>query len=117
LLAVENVLNNRQQIYKCPGNSWDLRNCREKTGKTLCNYIRRFSKRCKGLPDVMDADVVTTFFSGTSNRGLVHELGRMKPRTTKKLLDIATNYAAGRKQLTLLSTKISSQGRRSMLRI
>jgi hypothetical protein len=44
---------------------------------------------------VVDADVVTVFLSGTNNRGLVQELGRTKPRTTKKLLGIATNFASG----------------------
>jgi hypothetical protein len=35
------------------------------------------------------------FLSGTTNSTLVHELGRKKPWTTKKLLDIATDFASG----------------------
>ena len=30
--------------YKCPGNPWDLKNCRQKANETLCGYIRRFSR-------------------------------------------------------------------------
>jgi hypothetical protein len=33
--------------------------------------------------------------TGTSCECLVHKLGRKSPRTTKELLDIAMNHAAG----------------------
>jgi hypothetical protein len=64
--------------YVRPGNSWDLKACKHKAGETLCEYIRRFSKQCNELPDIVDADVIRAFISGTTNEALVHELGRCK---------------------------------------
>jgi hypothetical protein len=44
---------------------------------------------------VTDADVVGAFLAGTTYKELIHELGRKGPRTTRELLDIATNFASG----------------------
>jgi hypothetical protein len=35
---------NFQGTYVRPGNSWDLRSCRQQPGESLRDYIRRFSK-------------------------------------------------------------------------
>ena len=48
-------------------------------GETLREYIRRFSKQCNELLDIVDADVIRVFISGTTNEALIHELGRCKP--------------------------------------
>jgi hypothetical protein len=64
-------------------------------GKTLCEYIHRFSRQCNELPDVADADIIGDFLSGTTYESLVHKLGRKRPRTTKELLDITTSHALG----------------------
>jgi hypothetical protein len=37
---------NFQGTYVRPGNSWDLRSCRQQPGESLREYIRRFSKQC-----------------------------------------------------------------------
>jgi hypothetical protein len=81
-----------------PGNSWDLRSCRLKPDETLREYIWRFSRQCTELPNVTDADVVGLFLVGTTYKELVHELGRKGPRTTRELLDIATNFASTRRR-------------------
>ena len=39
----EIFMGNFQGMYKCPGNPWDLKNCRQKADETLRGYIRRFS--------------------------------------------------------------------------
>ena len=39
-------------------------------------------------------DVVSVFLYGTTYQSLVHKLGCVKPRTTRDLLDIATNHAS-----------------------
>jgi hypothetical protein len=83
-----------QGTYVRPGNSWDLKSCKQETGGSLRDYIRRFSKQCNSLPDVVDADIIGTFLSGTSCKSLVHKLGCQKLRTTHELLDIATNHAS-----------------------
>lgn len=91
----EIFVGNFQGTYARPGNPWDLKNCQQKTDESLRDYIRRFSRQCNQLPNVADADVISAFLSGTTNRTLVHKLGQRSPRTTKELLDIATSHASG----------------------
>jgi hypothetical protein len=42
---------------------------------------------------VADTDVILAFWDGTICHTLVHELNREQPKTTKELLDIATQHA------------------------
>jgi hypothetical protein len=86
---------NFQGMYVCPGNSWDLKTCKQELGKSLRDNIRRFSKQCNSLPDIVDADVVSMFLSKTTCKSLVYKLGCQKPFTTRELLDIATNHTSG----------------------
>jgi hypothetical protein len=79
----------------CPGNSWDLRSCKQKPGESLWDYIRCFSKQCTELPNITDSDVIMAFLSGTTYKELVQELGRSTPITANGLMDIITNFAAG----------------------
>jgi hypothetical protein len=58
-----------------PGNSWDLRGCTQKPGKSLWDFTRRFSKRCTELPSVARSDIVHTFLEGMTYRDIVCELG------------------------------------------
>ena len=64
-------------------------------GETLREYIRRFSKQCNKLPDIVDADVIGVFISGTTNEALVHELGCCKSQMMQELLNLATRHASG----------------------
>jgi hypothetical protein len=86
---------NFQGTYVHPGNPWDLKSCRQKSGESLQDYIRRFSQRCYELLTVADADIISTFWPGTMCCTLVHELGHDQLSTTKDLLDIATWHASG----------------------
>jgi hypothetical protein len=45
---------NFQGTYVRPGNSWDLRSCRQQPGESLREYIRRFSKQRTELPNITD---------------------------------------------------------------
>jgi hypothetical protein len=86
---------NFQGTYVHPENSWDLKSCKQDPGESLRDYIRRFSKQCNSLSDVVDADVVSAFLSRTTYNSLVHKLGCRKPHITRELLDIATNHTSG----------------------
>ena len=81
-------------MYVCPRNSWDLKSYQQEPNESQWEYIRRFSKRCNTLPDVVNTDVISVFLSGTTYKSLIHKLGYVKPRTTHDLLDIATNHAS-----------------------
>jgi hypothetical protein len=62
---------NFKGTYMCPGNSWDLRSCKQKPGKSLQDYIRCFSKQRTKLPNITDSDVIMAFLSGTTSKELV----------------------------------------------
>jgi hypothetical protein len=79
----------------CPGNSWDLRSCRQQPGESLRDYIRRFSKQRTELPNITDSDVISAFLAGTTCRDLVSKLGRKTPTRASELMDIATKFASG----------------------
>ena len=86
-------------MYVRPRNSWDLKSCQQEPNESLRDYIRRFSKRCSSLPDVVDVDIISVFLSGTTYESLIHKLGYLKPRTTRDLLDIAMNHTSGEEVL------------------
>jgi hypothetical protein len=77
-----------------PGNSWDLRRCRQQPGESLRDYIRRFSKQRTELLNITDSDVIDAFLVGTTCRDLVSKLGRKTPTRASELMDIATKFAS-----------------------
>jgi hypothetical protein len=92
---VKAFADNFQGTYVRPGNSWDLRSCRQQTGESLRDYIRRFSKQRTELPNITDSDVIGAFLAGTTCRDLVSKLGRKTPTRASELMDIATMFASG----------------------
>jgi hypothetical protein len=78
-----------------PGKSWDLRACTQKSGESLRDFIRHFSKRCTELPNVAQFEIVHAFLEGTTCWDLVRELGRSPPDDSNELFDIATSFASG----------------------
>jgi hypothetical protein len=44
---------------------------------------------------VADADVISTFWDGTTYRTSVHELAHEQLKTTKELINITTRHASG----------------------
>jgi hypothetical protein len=88
-----------------PGNSWDLRSCRQQLGESLQDYIRRFSKQRTELPNITDSDVIGAFLAGTTCRGLVSKLGLKTPTKASKLMDIATKFASGQEAVEAIFRK------------
>jgi hypothetical protein len=86
---------NFKGTYMRPGNSWDLRSYKQKSGESLRDYIRCFSEQRTELPNITDSDAIMAFLSSTTCKELVRELGRNTPITTNSLMDIITNFAAG----------------------
>ena len=94
-----------------PGNSWDLKSCRQKLDESLRDFIRCFSKQCTELPSVGDSEIVQAFLSGTTCRDLVRELGRNVPRSAATLLDIATNFASGEEAVGAIFPDSDAKGK------
>jgi hypothetical protein len=88
-----------------PGNSWDLRSCRQQPGDSLREYIRRFSKQRTELPNVTDSDVIRAFLAGTTCRDLVSKLGCKTPTRASELMDVATKFASGQEAVEAIFQK------------
>jgi hypothetical protein len=88
-----------------PGNSWDLRSCRQQPGESLREYIRRFSKQRTELPNITDSDVIEAFLAGITCRDLVSKLGRKTPTRASELMDIATKFASGQEAVEAIFRK------------
>jgi hypothetical protein len=96
---------NFQGTYVRPGNSWDLRSCRQQPGESLREYIRRFSKQRTELPNITDSDVIEAFLTGTTCRDLVSKLGRKTPTRASELMDVATKFASGQEAVEAIFRK------------
>jgi hypothetical protein len=96
---------NFQGTYMRPGNSWDLRSCRQQPRESLWDYIRRFSKQRTELPNITDSDVIGVFLTGTTCRDLVSKLGRKTPTRASELIDIATKFASGQEAVEAIFRK------------
>jgi hypothetical protein len=88
-----------------PGNSWDLRSCRQHLGESLRDYIRLFSKQRTELPNITDSDVIGAFLAGTTCRDLVSKLGRKTPTKASEPMDIATKFASGQEAVEAIFCK------------
>jgi hypothetical protein len=96
---------NFQGTYVRPGNSWDLRSCRQQPGESLQDYIRWFSKQRTELPNITDSDVISAFLASTTCRDLVSKLGRKTPTRASELMDIATKFASGQEAVEAIFWK------------
>jgi hypothetical protein len=96
---------NFQGTYVRPGNSWDLRSCRQQPGESLREYIRRFSKQRTELPNITDSDVIGAFLAGSTCRDLVSKLGRKTPTKASELMDIATKFASSQEAVEAIFQK------------
>jgi hypothetical protein len=96
---------NIQGTYVRPGNSWDLRSCRQQPGESLRDYIWRFSKQHTELPNITDSDVIGAFLAGTTCRDLVSKLGRKTPTKASELMVIATKFASSQEVVEAIFRK------------
>jgi hypothetical protein len=96
---------NFQGMYVRPGNSWDLRSCRQRPGESMREYIWRFSKQRTELPNITDSNVIGVFLAGTTFRDLVSKLGHKTPTKASELMDIATKFASGQEAVEAIFQK------------
>ena len=82
-------------MYVCHTNSWDLKAYKQKTRKTLHEYIHCFSKQHSELIDIVNVNVIGAFISLMTNEALVHKLRRNKPWTIQGLLNLTTSHGFG----------------------
>jgi hypothetical protein len=95
----------------CPGKQWELRNCKQQLGESLHEYIRHFSKRCTELPGATDNDAISALQNDMTCTSLIHRLGHRMPRTTRELLDIASNHADGEEAVAATLNTPQSKGK------
>jgi hypothetical protein len=96
---------NFQGTYVCPGNSWDLRSCRQQPGESMREYIRRFSMQRTELSNIIDSDVIGALLAGTTCRDLVSKLGRKTPTKASEMMDITTKFASGQEAVEAIFWK------------
>jgi hypothetical protein len=102
---VKAFVGNFQGTYVRPGNSWDLRSCRQQPGESLRDYMWRFSKQRTELPNITDSDVIGAFVTGSTCRDLVSKLGCKTPTKASELMDIATKFASGQEAIEAIFRK------------
>jgi hypothetical protein len=102
---VKAFVGNFQGTYMRPGNSWDLRSCRQQPGESHREYIWRFLKQLTELPNITDSDVIEAFLAGTTCRDLVSKLGCKTPTKASELMDVATKFASGQKAVEAIFRK------------
>jgi hypothetical protein len=104
-------VSNFQGTYMSPGKQWELRNCKQQPGESLREYIRRFSKCCTELPSATDNDAISVFQNGRMCTSLIHRLRRRMPRTTRELVDIASNHADGEEVVAVMLNTPQGKGK------
>jgi hypothetical protein len=86
---------NFRSTYKRPASIEEVKACVQRKGETLRSYIQRWSIIRNSAQDVSDERAVDAFSAGLRRSDLVEELGRTKPRTISKLMEVANRFADG----------------------
>jgi hypothetical protein len=67
----------------------------QKKDETLRSYIQRWSVIKNSAEDVSDERSIDAFSAGLRHSDLVEEIGRTKPRTVSKLMEVANRFTDG----------------------
>ncbi|KAK1683809.1 hypothetical protein QYE76_044657 [Lolium multiflorum] len=92
---VDAFVANFQATYKRPVGIEELRNCRQKQKESMRSYIGRFTKLLNAAEDVSVDRAIDAFSDGVQRESYIEELGRKKPKTITKLMEIANSWADG----------------------
>jgi hypothetical protein len=86
---------NFRSTYKRPALLEEVKSCVQQKGETLCSYIQRWSVIKNSAEDVSDERAIDAFSSGLHRSDLVEEIGRTRPRTVSKLMEVANRFTDG----------------------
>jgi hypothetical protein len=73
----------------------EVKLCVQRRDETLRSYIQRWSVIKNSAEDVSDERAIDAFSSGLHRSDLVEEIGRTRPRTVSKLMEVANRFADG----------------------
>jgi hypothetical protein len=86
---------NFHSTYKCPASLEEVKSCILRKDKTLCSYIQPWSIIKNYAEDVSDERAVDAFSASLRCSDLLEELGRTRPRTVSKLMEVANRFVDG----------------------
>jgi hypothetical protein len=86
---------NFRSTYKRLASLEEIKSCVQRKDETLRSNIQRWSIIKNSAEDVSDERAVDAFLVGLRHSDLVEELGRTKPRTVSKLMEVANRFADG----------------------
>jgi hypothetical protein len=73
----------------------EVKSCVQRKDETLRSYIQRWSVIKNSAEDISDERAIDAFSAGLRHSDLVEEVGRTKPRTVSKLMEVANRFADG----------------------
>jgi hypothetical protein len=73
----------------------EVKSCVQRKDETLRSYIQHWSVIKNSAEDVFDKRAIDAFSAGLRRSDLVEEVGRTKPRTMSKLMEVANRFADG----------------------
>ena len=76
-----------------PGTKHDLNRITQKPSELLRSYIRRFSEMRNSIPNITEAEVITTFVRGLHHRELRSKFNRKPPTGIGEMITTANQYA------------------------
>ncbi|KAK1612933.1 hypothetical protein QYE76_036606 [Lolium multiflorum] len=88
---VDAFVANFQATYKRPVGIEELRHCQQKQKESKRAYIGRFTKLLNAAEDVSVDRAIDAFSDGIRRETYIEELGRKKPKTITKLMEIANS--------------------------
>nr|AAR06299.1 putative gag-pol protein [Oryza sativa Japonica Group] len=96
----DHFIANFQGTFERPGTHFDLYNIVQKSGESLRDYIRRFSKQRNKISDITDDVIIAAFTKGIRHEDLVGKFGRKPPKTVKQMFEKANEYAKAEDAIT-----------------
>jgi hypothetical protein len=104
---------NFKSTYKRPISIEEVKACVQQRNGILRSYIQRGSIMKNSAVEVSDERAIDAFTLGLRRGDLVEEMGRIKPRTVSKLVDIANRFADGEDACNNMRTRSPEDDRRN----